>query len=63
MRDVHDFSSLDPFEQIGHFFLDIDNELRLFQLMGEPCVLPFQFGDTTDMGIGSFARQVLSFWE
>jgi hypothetical protein len=33
-------------------FLDLDNELCLFQLMGKPCVLPFQFDVTTDRGIG-----------
>src|SRR5664280_571782 len=52
LRDVHDFSSLDPLNRHATFFLDFDNELRLFQLMGEPCVLPFQFDGATDMGIG-----------
>jgi len=52
LRDVRDFFSPDPLSSSATFFLDIDDELRLFQLMSEPCVLLFRFGVTTDKGIG-----------
>jgi hypothetical protein len=33
-------------------YLDLNNKLRLFQLMGESCVLLFQFSGATAMRIG-----------
>ena len=49
---LHEFSSLAPFQEIGHFFLDFDDQLGLFELMGKLFIVPFQFCNTTGTGIG-----------